>query len=119
MMVTIEVNRLRMHAFHGVDTQERVVGNDFEVSLSVCYPQAVEAVETDNLEATLNYAELIEIVRREMAVSSRLLEHVAGRIEDAVRQRYPGITAGKVRVAKLVPPVAGVQLGETAVVLVW
>lgn len=118
-MVTIEVNRLRLRAFHGVNGQERIVGNDFEVSISVDYPPAAEAVENDNVESTLDYAELITIAREEMAVPSALIEHVAGRIRDAVMRRFPGVTGGRVRVSKLRPPVAGVELGETAVVIVW
>ena len=79
-MVTIEVVRLSVHAFHGVGEQERVVGNDFEVSVSLDYPPAEKAVVTDDLDSTLDYGELIEIIRNVMAIPSRLLEHVCGRL---------------------------------------
>ncbi len=118
-MVTIEVNRLRIRAYHGVYEQERNVGNDFEVSLSVNYPPAIRAVDTDDIGSTLDYAELISIIRDEMAIPSALIEHVAGRIRNAVMTRFPEVSGGAVRVSKLMPPVPGVELGETAVVLVW
>ena len=57
-MVTIEVVRLSVHAFHGVGEQERLVGNDFEVSVSLDYPPAEKAVVTDDLDSTLDFGEL-------------------------------------------------------------
>ena len=56
MKTTIEITRLRLHAFHGVLEQERRVGNDFEVSVTVGYPVVIGS---DELSATLNYAELV------------------------------------------------------------
>lgn len=118
-MVTIEVVRLSVHAFHGVGEQERRVGNDFEVSVSLDYPPAEKAVVTDDLDSTLDYGELIEIIRNVMAIPSRLLEHVCGRLKDAVLERFPAVSGGKIKIAKLLPPVPGTQLGEAAVILVW
>ena len=53
MTTRISLNRLRFHAFHGVMEQERRVGNDFEVSLTVDYPFE-KALTSDDLDHTLN-----------------------------------------------------------------
>lgn len=45
-------------------------------------------MQTDNLEATLNYAEVYEVVKTEMGVPSRLLEHVAGRIRSGLLENF-------------------------------
>lgn len=116
--VTIEINRLRIHAHHGVMTQERTVGNDFEVSVKLLYP-ADEAITHDNLDGTLNYAEACDEIRRIMAEPSALLENVCGRLRHALCQRFPNIKNGTVRVAKLMPPIPGVQLENVAVELSW
>lgn len=115
---TIEVNKLLVHAHHGVMVQERCVGNTFEVTVHVDYP-ATPAVANDDLDATLNYAEVVDLIKHEMAVPSLLLEHVAGRIKDALLISYPKITSGMVRVAKLTPPIPGSQLESVAIVLHW
>ena len=54
-----------------------------------------------------------------MAIPSRLLEHVCGRMKDAGMERFPAVSGGKIKIAKLLPPVPGTQLGEAAVILVW
>ena len=77
MKATIEVDGLRLRARHGVMAQERIVGNEFEISLSLEYPPALKAVESDCVDDTLNYARAIEIVRQIMAEPSYLIEHVA------------------------------------------
>ena len=80
MTTYISLNKLRFHAFHGVMEQERRVGNDFEVSLTVEYPFE-KAMESDDLCDTLNYAELYDVIAAEMRQPSDLLEHLAGRIK--------------------------------------
>lgn len=118
MNVTIEVNGLYVRANHGVMAQERVVGNDFEVDLRLVYPSE-EAVESDRLDATLNYAEVVDEVKRVMAEPSELLEHVVGRLRRALMSRFPRIESGIIRVAKLSPPIAGAKLHSVAVKLSW
>lgn len=116
--IVIEVNSLRLYCYHGVGAQERKVGNEFEVSLRLGYP-AAEAVATDSLEATLNYAEVCQEVKDIMSQPSALLEHVAGRLKNRLLERFPKITDGWIRVAKLSPPIPSVQLEGVAVELSW
>jgi dihydroneopterin aldolase len=61
-------------------------------------------MKTDDVADTLNYAELLEIVKGEMAKPSKLLEHVAGRIGEAVFRQFPQTEAIELTVTKLNPP---------------
>lgn len=97
---------MRIHAYHGVMPQERQVGNDFVVALTVDYPFE-SAMSSDALEDTLSYADVSAVVGREMSVPSQLLEHVAGRIIGSLKQEFPKITGGKIRITKVKPPIAG------------
>ena len=94
---------LRMRACHGVLPQERTVGGDFEVSLSVEYDIS-RAMATDDVADTLSYADLSDLVRREMAVPSNLLEHVAGRIAKTIIERWPQVQSVSLSITKLNPP---------------
>ena len=109
------VKDIRLHAFHGVLPQERVTGNDYLVSVSADCPMAA-AVDTDDVDLTLNYAAVYAIVKEEMAVSSQLVEHVAGRIGRRVLREFAVADNVVVTVTKLNPPMgaacagAGVEL---------
>lgn len=113
----VEVNRLKIYAYHGVGDQERVVGNEFEVTVSLTYP-SIWVAESDTVPMAINYAEVIEIIQGQMAIPSALLEHAAWRIRQAILSRFPEIGEGFVKVAKLTPPVPCV-VGETAAVIEW
>ncbi len=111
----IFLREVRFHAFHGVLPQERKVGADFAVTLKVAV-DITKATENDEVEDTLNYATLYDVVKQEMEIPSKLLEHVAGRIGRTVMERFPMVTSIDVRLTKLNPPMgadskgAGVEL---------
>jgi dihydroneopterin aldolase len=94
---------MRFYAYHGVMAQERRVGGDYVVSLSVDTDLSVPVV-SDRVEDTLNYAALYDVVGREMAIPSQLLEHVAGRIGQGVLDTFPQVTALTIEVRKVNPP---------------
>ena len=99
----ISLRGMRFHAFHGVLPQERLVGGDYEVDLRVGYPLA-KAIISDRVEDTLNYASLYSLVEREMKQPSSLLEHVSGRIAEAVCKAFPKALSIDLTLTKLNPP---------------
>lgn len=113
--VTITLSQLRIYAHHGVLQQERTVGNWFELSISLTFP--CQAVKSDNIEHTVNYAVIAEIIRKQMAVPSNLIEHVAGRISEAIMNEFPIITEGSITITKLTPPIDGIICAGASVTL--
>lgn len=115
---TIFVNDIQLHAYHGVMPQEQLTGNDYLVSVSAQYPFD-KAITTDEVQHTLNYAMVYDIVKEEMGISSKLVEHVAGRIAQHLMKQFADISAVRVRVTKLNPPMgaqcagAGVEVEMT------
>ena len=114
-MGQVYIKDMRLHAFHGVNKQERVVGNDYVVNLCVDYPLE-QACDSDDVSDTLNYATLVDIVKQEMQQPSNLLEHVAGRIARAVFAMHAKAEAVTVDIRKVAAPMsadfagAGVRL---------
>lgn len=115
---TIFVNDIQLHAYHGVMPQEQLTGNDYLVSVSAQYP-IDKAIITDDVQHTLNYAMVYDIVKEEMDISSKLVEHVAGRIAQHLMKQFADISAVQVRITKLNPPMgaqcagAGVEVEMT------
>ena len=101
---------MRFYAYHGVMEQERRVGGEYSVSLTV-EADLTDAARTDDVADTINYAELYELVKREMVVPSKLLEHVAARIGRCAIEEYERITAVTVKVTKLNPPMGADSKG--------
>ena len=103
MSSKIYLRNVRFHAFHGVLPQEGTVGNDYLVNLVLDYDFS-SAMKTDDLQGTLNYAEVYQKVREEMAVPSKLLEHVAGRIAHRLFSDFPEIQKLQLSITKVNPP---------------
>lgn len=103
MNSSITLNKMRFFAHHGVNQQEQIVGNNFEVTLKVCCDMQ-KAMINDELSGTIDYSKLYEVVAYEMAIPSKLLEHVAYRIITALNHKFPQISGGEISIAKLTPP---------------
>ena len=113
----IEVEGLLISACHGVGTEERVVPQDFRLDICLGY-DAVRAMYDDNIFIALDYAEVVEIAKRVMAEPSMLLENVVGRLRKELVQTMPQISSGRIRLAKLNPPIDA-KLTSCAFVLEW
>lgn len=110
MATEVFVDRLHVYAHHGVMEQEKVVGAWFTVSLTVAYDFSA-AMQSDDLSQTISYADLCELVTKEMEVPSRLLEHVAGRIVQSLRRRWPQVEHIDLTISKDNPPMSASVAG--------
>ena len=115
MVTKIKLDTMKFYAYHGVLPQERTVGNHFTVTLTLFVPLC-RAMITDDLDDTLNYAAVYEVVKREMEIPSNLIEHVGGRIMRALKTAFPQITGIDLELSKLNPPIAG-EITSASIVL--
>ncbi len=119
MIVTIEINELKVYAFHGVLPQERTIGNDFVVTVHVRCRIMDQAMADDLIEGTINYADIVNVVKNVMSKPSSLIENVAWRIMNELRNSFPQIIGGHLRIAKLTPPIESSSLHSAAVAMDW
>ncbi len=106
-MFTIQLNQLRFFAYHGIHEEEKILGNEFDLSLHVNYqPQQLPVVD---LEATVDYTVLYELVKKYMQVPTPLLETVVSQICKEVLEQFPSVLLVSCTLTKLHPPVAAIQ----------
>lgn len=106
MTTRIELKDMKFYAFHGVMAQEREVGNYFVVDL-ILKASLEKAVISDTLEDTVDYGAVYAVVKEQMEIPSRLIEHVAGRILYALKDCFPRLTGVDLKLSKLNPPLGG------------
>lgn len=105
---SITLSNVRFHAHHGVMPHETKVGNDFEITLTVHFP-ATKAMQSGELQYTINYATLFELLTEEMQIPTPLLEEVCHRILQQIGIRFPTITHATITLTKLMPPIPRFQ----------
>lgn len=99
----IYLKEIRCYAYHGVAPQENLIGNEYVIDLKLKVDIS-RASQTDDVEDTVSYADVYELVKTEMAISSKLLEHVGGRIATKLFEVFPTIEEIKLRLSKRNPP---------------
>ncbi|MBR4302688.1 MAG: dihydroneopterin aldolase [Bacteroidaceae bacterium] len=100
----ISLNNLRFYAYHGVEPQEQSVGAWYVINLDM-YADITASLQSDELSDTLNYAQAARIIKEEMQVPSKLMEHVAGRVVQRLQQEFPALQRLSFTIAKENPPV--------------
>jgi dihydroneopterin aldolase len=114
-MGLIQIENMEFYSFHGHFKEERIVGNKFLVDLTIETDMNIPKV-SDNLKDAVNYQRIYEIIKLEMEKKSHLLEHIAGRILDAIYAETDGIIKVTVKASKMNPPMGG-KIGSVSVVL--
>ncbi|MCR4994614.1 MAG: dihydroneopterin aldolase [Bacteroidales bacterium] len=112
-LTSVFIKDLKLFAYHGVLPQERVVGAYFILNIAID-TDFREVMATDELDGTISYAEVLDVVKAEMAKPSRLLEHVAGRIGQALLDAFPSAQTVHLEILKQNPPM-GADCGGAGV----
>jgi dihydroneopterin aldolase len=105
-MDTIKLKNIRTYSYHGCLVEESKIGSDYLVDLEI-KADLQQSMQTDELADTVDYVHLNKIVTEEMAIRSKLLEHVAKRIVDRVFKEIPMVMNVIVGVSKINPPIGG------------
>ncbi|MFM7839257.1 MAG: dihydroneopterin aldolase [Chitinophagaceae bacterium] len=107
-MITVELRDMRMHAFHGIFEEEHIKGSPYQINLKVSYPEEPQA-DFNQLEKTIDYAQLFSIVQERMLVPTPLLEKVALSIIRRVKHQFPVATEISISIYKLAPPIPNLE----------
>jgi dihydroneopterin aldolase len=95
MTVLIELQGLEIPGRHGATPEEHEREQPFLYDLELELPEP----GADRLEETVDYREVVDVVREVSATERQLLETLASAVADALMQRFP-LQRARVRVRK-------------------
>jgi dihydroneopterin aldolase len=110
-LIRIEMKRLKIFAHHGVHEEELKAGAEFEVRMDILF-KANQTIQ--ELNQTVDYTTVYNIIREEMAQARPLLETVGAEIVNRVRLAYPYVEEINITISKIHPPLANFR-GELGV----
>ena len=105
-MGTIKIKNIRTFSFHGCLEEEARIGGKYSVDV-VITTDFSDAAKSDDLSKTVDYVAVNAIVAEEMAIRSKLIEHVGLRILKRLQSEIAHPAAYKVRIVKISPPING------------
>ena len=105
----IELRDIHLYAHHGVMPQEREVGAWFTIDINLLMND-YSCTDNDNIEGTVSYADIYEIISSEIEKPSNLLEHVCKRICDRIYSSFTQVDKIEITLCKDTPPMGGDRL---------
>ncbi len=111
----VEVSGIEVFAYHGCMQEEATLGGKFIVDIEIETDFSKSAV-SDEIIDTIDYVRVREVVVEQMAIRSKLIEHVGYRILEEFKKEFPSAIKSRIKVRKMNAPIGGV-VGEVAIVI--
>ena len=105
-MHKILVEGIKIYAYHGCLAEEGKIGTNYIVDVTM-ETDFTEAAKTDDLSKTIDYVIVYNVVKAEMAIRSKLIEHVGMRIVKRLKSEIKQDANYKVLITKISPPING------------
>ena len=86
--------------------EESIIGSEYRVDVSVKADLSKASI-SDRLSDTVDYVHINSIIKEEMQIPSKLLEHVAKRIINRILSEIEMTKEVEVSVSKINPPIGG------------
>ena len=102
----VVVNNIKTYSFHGCLDEEAVIGSDYRVDIVVDVKNKLSH-QNDDLNQTVDYSLVTQIVVEEMAIRSKLIETVAARIIKRIHKECEHKEYVTATVTKINPPIDG------------
>lgn len=106
-MGKIQLEGLEFFAHHGYYQEEQKLGNRYSVDITLD-TEFGEAASADELNGTVNYEEVYQIISDVMSQNTKLLEHIAHKINQSIINRFPQVDKVETKVSKHNPPLNGI-----------
>ena len=111
MKANLYVRRLELSVNLGWRSPERKQEQAVELDLDIHYPNLPKACETDELNDTVCYAQLTDVIRKHIAKKHyRLVEHLSAEIYTIAKSHLPLEVKLRVRLTKY-PKIEGLKGG--------
>ena len=105
-MGKIILENIRIYSNHGCLDEEALIGSDYVVDLEI-EADLSKSAQTDELNDTVDYVHLNQIVKEEVSIRSKLLEKVADRVLQRIGNEISMVSFARVKLSKMNPPIGG------------
>lgn len=107
----VRLTGLQFHAFHGLYEEEKKLGGDFEVNVSVRFEPTSPAVI--DIRETIDYSVLYQVIKEVMSVPTPLIETLIIIMAKRIFETFEIAKEAEIAVTKLNPPMITFQGSST------
>lgn len=100
----IRINELRLWGYHGVTEEERKIGSECVLNLSMKVSKSQFDADKSLIDGSIDYGVACQCVTQAFAYPTPTLEQVAQRILNALFTQFSNLETATIEVKKLNPP---------------
>lgn len=103
-MLSIHLHNIIFFAHHGIYEEEKILGNQFEVNITIKH--SPQHLPVKHLSDTVDYIAVYALVKKRMAIATPLLETLATGIAQEILAQFSLAEAVYISIRKMYPPVS-------------
>lgn len=104
-MDKIIIKDLKLYAYHGVKPEEKIEGQNFVFDIE-CSVDLSKPCESDNVDDTVSYAQIIKLVKKVFVQEKYdLLEKASQVVADAILENFLKVEKVKIKLMKPEAPI--------------
>lgn len=104
LIQTVALKDVKCFALHGYYPEEQLIGHDFLVNVEVVF---IPSTDTENIDKTVNYEVLNDIILLQMKNTQKMLETVVKNMLDNILDKYSFLQEATVSIKKNHPAMPG------------
>ena len=101
-MLSIHLHNLQFFSHHGIYEDEKILGNEFEVNITVKH--SPKQLPVKHLSETIDYISVYELVKKRMQQREALLETLAMDITNLIYAEFKNVKEVGITIIKITPP---------------
>ncbi|MEN9684364.1 MAG: dihydroneopterin aldolase [Bacteroidota bacterium] len=106
-MLEIRLHNLVFFAHHGIHAEEKLLGNEFEINITIGYFPA--SLPVKHLSDSIDYVTVFNMVKTRMETPTALLETIATELVQDIFSRFPLAEKIAFSIRKKYPPIEQIQ----------
>jgi len=106
-MLSIHLHNIRMFAFHGLYEDEKVLGNEFELNVTVKHHPSL--VHVAHMSQTIDYVAVYHLIAERMQQPTPLLETVITDMAHLILERFAQAEEVYLSIRKMRPPINHIE----------
>jgi dihydroneopterin aldolase len=102
-MIHIHLEQLQFYAYHGLYSEERLLGNEYIVDIKIDYQPDKKIIHS--IDETIDYSKVYEMIAQRMKIPTDLLETIATEFCFQLMVKYQNVESIYFSIKKLHPPI--------------
>lgn len=103
-MAILSIENIEFHSYHGIYDIEKKIGNKFLIDLKIEIP-IIKSSLLDDVSYSIDYQELLNVIKKEMQIPSNTLENLLHRIIKQIFNKFNNIKWLWIKIHKVNPMV--------------